>query len=339
GLRWLPADRVSDGAWMAFVLAAGLGLGHALPGGHDDTTRGRISSAARPAASVAVVLALVLVSLPAGTLTLWPHAGAWPVYGPTVRGLRLDDLWRTLRTVPDGRVLFVRSGLPLVYGTEWWRAHTHVTALTPIESGRPIVNGTFTHPSPVAAVVYRGDAGHGAITRLVERLDGEMLFGRPLDHLDAATFNRYADALGVAAVVALDDDRPRLSALEDNPVFARAPVSPPFVLYRKSAGIRLPQRIAPGRWRIDLEGTPGGWAPAGIAFYPLWRAEAQGRALPVRRGDLAQLEVRLPGGRASVDLVYEPGLAERGGTLVSVLGAAATLALARRGRHRRSPPA
>src|SRR5207237_721319 len=87
------------------------------------------------------------------------------------------------RRLTPGRVLFVRSSVPLVYGTEWWRPHTHVTALTPIAGARPIVNGTFTHPSAVAALVYRGSAGRGAITTLVERLDGESLFGRRLDAL------------------------------------------------------------------------------------------------------------------------------------------------------------
>src|SRR4030095_9553511 len=79
-------------------------------------------------------------------------------------------LWTTLRTAPAGRVLFVRSGVPLVYGRDWWRQHTHITALTPLRAGRAIVNGTFTHPSPVAALVYRGATQGGAITELVERL-------------------------------------------------------------------------------------------------------------------------------------------------------------------------
>jgi hypothetical protein len=89
----------------------------------------------------------------------------------------------------------VRSGVPLVYGRDWWRPHTHITALTPLRAGRAIVNGTFTHPSPVAALVYRGATQGGAITELVERLDGRSLFGQPLDSLDATTFNAYVRRL------------------------------------------------------------------------------------------------------------------------------------------------
>ena len=124
-----------------------------------------------------------------GTLAVWAKPGAWPSYPPTERGLRLPALWAALRTAPAGRVLFVRSGVPLVYGRDWWRPHTHITALTPLRAGRAIVNGTFTHPSPVAALVYRGATQGGAITELVERLDGRSLFGQPLDSLDATTFN------------------------------------------------------------------------------------------------------------------------------------------------------
>src|SRR5205823_462021 len=133
---------------------------------------------------LAGVVLFALVSIRGETLTLWPRASQWPTYEATARGLRLPELWRTLETAPPGRVLFVRSGVPLVYGGDWWRPHTHVTALTPVGSGRDIVHGTFTHPSPIAALVYRGDAGRGAITQLAEQLDGRTLFGERLEALD-----------------------------------------------------------------------------------------------------------------------------------------------------------
>jgi hypothetical protein len=64
-----------------------------------------------------------------------------------------------------------------------------VTALAPVFSGRAIVNGTFTHPSPIAALAYRGDAGPEPITRLVEQLDGVSLFVSALDALDKENIN------------------------------------------------------------------------------------------------------------------------------------------------------
>ena len=312
GLHWLPADRVVDSAWLAFVLAGGATAGRLI------NTAGADRPRARVALSLAAVVVALLLALPGRTLTLWPRASEWPRSEAIERGMRLDALWSTLRTAPAGRVLFVRSGVPLVYGSQWWRPHSHVTAMTPLAAGRAIVNGTFTHPSPVAALLYRGDAGRGAIRELVEQLDGRRLFGRALDELDAGVFNAYADRLGVSTVVALDEDVPHLRALRDNPLFPRATPSPPFVVYTRRSPVALPREVAPGRFQLTAEAAPDTWLPTRMAYYPLWHATSAGGTMPTRRGDLGDLEVRAPGPAAVIDLVYKTGLAEAAGTVVSV---------------------
>jgi hypothetical protein len=319
GLRWLPADRVLDGFWLALVLAGGLGVGRLLQrlAGH-----GVAPAAAGALAAVAAAAALSLAGH--DTLSLWPRSAAWPSLSSLDRGLRLPALWRALGAAPAGRVLFARSGVPLVFGADWWRPHTHVTALTPVASGRAIVNGTFTHPSPVAALVYRGDAGRGPITELVERLDGRALFGRPLAALDAATFNAHARRLGVSVVVALDEDLPRLPALADNPAFASLHREPPFVVWMGPPAA-LPQPVAPGRWRTSVESAAGGWQPAGVAFYPLWHAATAGAPLETRRGRSGDLEVRVPAGTTTVELSYRAGSAEWAGVALSAIGIVAWL--------------
>jgi hypothetical protein len=309
GLRWLPADRVMDGFWLAVVLAATLGWSGL-----------RLRLRAPPVILGAAGVALVVAgSVGTDTLTLWPRPGTWPTHAATARGLRLPALWSTLREAPPGRVLFVRSSVPLVYGAEWWRPHTHATALAPRESGRPIVNGTFTHPSPVAAFVYRGSALPAAITRLVERLDGEVLFGTSLDALEAATLNAHARRLRVSVIVALEDDLPRLAALVDNPVFARRRAEPPFVVWLGPPAA-LPERLPDGRRRATLEPSADGWASAGLAYYPLWRATAAGRALPTRRGPAGDLEVHAPDGHHVIELDYRPGAPELTGLALSAAG-------------------
>ncbi|MBI4593047.1 MAG: hypothetical protein HY728_02435, partial [Candidatus Rokubacteria bacterium] len=133
GIRWLPADRISDGAWLAVILAGGLAGGRLIT---------RAATARRwPIAGLtaAALAATALLGVPGKTLSLWPRAAEWPSYAGTARGLRLDDFWTALRRGPEGRVLFLRSGIPLAYGTEWWRPHSHVTALTPMRAGRDIV--------------------------------------------------------------------------------------------------------------------------------------------------------------------------------------------------------
>jgi len=234
-------------------------------------------------------------------------------------------------------VLFVRSAVPLVYGApgprEWYRPHTHVTALAPVFSGRAIVNGTFTHPSPIAALTYRGDAGPGPITRLVEQLDGVSLFGRALDSLDAGTFDRYAEPLGISAVVALDEDATHLSFLENNRAFARREGPPPFVLYVRREPAALPRAVATARWTITLTGDRDSWVTTRTAYYPLWRARVDEAPLETRRGASGDLEVKLIAtGPSVVTLDYGARAPEIAGLVVTAAGIIALAALAWRGR-------
>ena len=134
GVRFLPADRVADGAFLLLLVASGLGAGVVV-----DAIGRRLPASA---VAAAVIAGLVVFSLPGQRLALWPRAVDWPSYAAMTRGLRLDDLWHALRDAPPGRVLFIRSGVPLVHGTEWYRPHTHVTALTPWVTGRDIIGGS-----------------------------------------------------------------------------------------------------------------------------------------------------------------------------------------------------
>jgi len=341
GVRWLPANRIADGAWIAFILAAGLGWSGAR--GTNGHTARRADAEPRSRfrrrevlVGLAGVLLVVLLSLRPGTFTLWPRAADWPSLRSVERGLRLGDLWTALREAPPGRVLFVRSAVPLVYGapqgTEWYRPHTHVTALAPVFAGRAIVHGTFTHPSPIAALIYRGDAGPGPITRLAEQLDGRSLFGRPLESLDPETFNGYAERLGISVVVALDEDASRLRALDDNRVFAKRASPAPFLIYVRREAVVLPRAVAAGRWTITLPADRDGWVSTRTAYYPLWRARVQGEPIATRRGDLGDLEVRLSGSGSprAVDLAYGPSTPEIAGIVVSVVGGVVWLVLSGR---------
>ncbi|MBI1736782.1 MAG: hypothetical protein HYR51_16570 [Candidatus Rokubacteria bacterium] len=332
GLAWLPADRLVDSVALAIVLSAGLTVGRAV----NAFARSDLAPRAAAAALAAIAVAIVL-SLAADALTLWPKRGAWPSLAATERGLRLPELWARLEEVPPGRVLFTRSGVPLVYGTEWWRPHTHVTALAPRFTTRAIVHGTFTHPSPIAALVYRGDAGRAPIRALAETRDGHALFGRELATLDAPTFDRYAERLGISAVVALDDDAAALRFVEDNPRFRRSPAPTPFRLYTRAA-VALPAPAGDGRWELATHGQPAGWTAAHLAYYPLWSAWDGETRLETRRGAHGDLEVRVRRAGAPVTLRYAPGLAEIAGVVVSAVAAAAwavalVATLKRRGRQ------
>ena len=328
GIRWLPADRVVDGAWIALVVGGGVGLARlarrldALPFSE------RLALSLRgPALGLGATVVFALLSLGGTTLMLRPGAAVWPSLSSIDRGLRLPDFWSLLGRLPEGRLLFVRSGVPLVYGGNWWRPHSHVTALTPVGSGRDIVHGTFTHPSPIAALVYRGDAGRGPITQLAEQLDGRTLFGEKLEALDPARFSTQADRLGVVAVVALEDDETQLGWLAESTAFRRRLSLAPFVVFARESAVALPT-ARDGAWRMTLAGEAGAWTSARVAYYPLWRVEADGAPVPTRRGADGLLEVRLTRVLQTLTLRYAPGVPEIAGVALSAIAAGAWVVFA-----------
>jgi hypothetical protein len=326
GVRWVPADRVDDAARLAAVAAAGLAIARLLL----HPVAARVPAAGLAGLALAIVAALA--ALDRSPLVVWPRTPV-PTLASVQRGLRLDDLWQALRARP-GRALFTRSGVPLVYGSDWWRPHSHATALTPVHARRPIVHGTFTHPSPVAALLYRGTAAPGAIDALAERLDGRSLFGRALETLDPGAFDRLTDRLGVATVVVLDEDLPRFTILEDRPEFVRRPPIGPFTLYERRQPPRVPVPVGPGHWRLDVPGGEGNrWVPARLTYYPLWRAERAGSPLPTRRGEAWDLEIEVKGA-GPVDLFYAPGAWEKAGVALSAAGLLAWVAIAIAWRRR-----
>ena len=333
GMHWLPADRVADTAVLCLILGAAAGLAEAA------RVTPRLPAWSLGLGAVAVLLALA----PGGDepgLSLWPSARQWPPYEEVVRGTRLADLWQALREAPPGRVLFVRSSVPLEYGREWWRPHSHITALTPSRAGRAIVNGTFTHPSPVAGFVYRGSPT-APITTLVERRDGVTLFGRPLEGIRPAWFDGVAAALRISAVVALDEDAGRLGFVADHPDFGPPRRIGPFLLFTAKPSRAVPAPPAADGAEIAVPPLPPGgamprpaWLETGVAYSPLWRAWTGGGALATRQGGLGLLEVARPAdGTPMVRVRYGPGPAEWIGLAVSALAAVTLAGGARRGRY------
>lgn len=310
GVAWLPSDRLVDGLHLGLVLGGAIGFA-ALAAGR-----------ARPA--VAAVLALaVCVPLAWGPdepgLTLWPRAREWPREREVTRGLRMDALWEAMRQAPPGRVLFLRSGVPLDWRPEWWRAHTHLTALTPLRTGRAIVGGTFTHPSPVAGLVYTGSAAPRPLTMLAEQRDGQTLFGRPLEALSPETFNQLARSLGVGLVVALEEDVGKARFLTENQSVSALSRMGSFRLFALADPDAEPVPVGFQRWRVPLPGSAPGWASLPVAYSPLWLARGDGARLPVRRDERGLLAVALVAGVAAVEIEHRAGGAEWAGGALSVV--------------------
>lgn len=339
-LLWLPADRLVDACLLALILGAAAAMAGLVRAG---IARYRWNPP-WAAAGIAVVLGLAtgvsLAGAPPGSrepsLSLWPRPRDWPTSHEIIRGNRMEALWDLLGRAPRGRVLFLRSSVPLEFGGDWWRAHSHLTSLTPVVAGREVVGGTFTHPSPVAGFFYRGlTDGPASLTApvrvLAERLDGVSAFGRELARLRPEEFSGLAARLRVTAVVALEEDMPSLRFLTSDPDWSVPARVGPFLVFSSAAPRPLPEKVGPDRYVAFLPSPEGGWASTGIAWSPLWQARTPTGSVATRQGELGLLEVELPkGAGAELTLHHRPGVAEWTGALVSLVAVAVLLLGGRR---------
>lgn len=318
GAAWLPSDRLVDGLYLGLVLGGAAGFAALVAG------------RARPAVAAVFALAACL-PLAWGPdepgLTLRPRAREWPREEEVTRGLRMDALWDAIRQGPPGRVLFLRSAVPLDWRPEWWRPHTHLTALTPLRAGRAIVGGTFTHPSPVAGLVYTGSAAPRPLTMLAEQRDGRGLFGRSLEGLSPETFEQLARSLGIGLIVALEQDVGKIEFLTNNPQVKSLPRIGSFRLFALADPVPEPVPIGAQRWRISVTAVSSGWASLPVAYSPLWLASGDGTPLVVRRDERGLLEVAVKAPVSAVELEHRAGTAEWAGGALSLGAAIVLLAL------------
>jgi hypothetical protein len=197
-----------------------------------------------------------------------------------------------------------------------------------------MLGGTFTHPSPVAGLVYAGSVANRPLTVLAEQRDGRTLFGRPLEQLDPNTFNRLARAFAISTVIALAEDAGRSPFLEDNRAFENRSRIGSFNVFVAREPRPEPTATGPQRWRVEVPPARApGWLPVPIAYSPLWVARTGQARLGVRPDDLGLLEVELPPGTASVELEHRPGVAEWAGVGLSLLSLAVLAVAAIRRRR------
>lgn len=330
GTGAIEPQRLLDGVVQAAVWAAGLGAGVIV----DRILRARADPRSRPLVAIlAIALAAVVPDrgLPPATVAVWPAAGAWPTLEEVTTQHRLDRLWSALRGGTD-RVLFVTSSLRLDRNPAWYAPHTHVVSLTPLRAGREIVNGTFTHPSPIAARFYTGQATPPArLTTLVERLDGQRLLGEPWERLSIPAFDRFARRLRIGTVAVPADQASRARFL--GPEYAPAGEAGGFALFeRRDRPWPRVERITSRRYRVLVSPTGGVWIPTGIAAYPLWRVKSATGSLETRVDDWGLLEFRVPVDLFEAELVYTEGWLEWTALALSAAAALAWLAWAVRGR-------
>ena len=335
GWSQVEPQRLLDGIVHAAIWAAGLGVGVIV----DRVMPARADPRARPVVAL-VAIALVAI-VPDGrarppTVAIWPVASEWPTLEEIWRSHHLDRLWAALRGGQD-RALFLASSLRLDRDPAWYAPHSHVTSLAPLAARREIVHGTYTHPSPIAARFYTGQAALPArLETLAERLDGKTLLGEPWERLSPATFDRFARRLRIGTVVVPSSDVPRVRFL--GPAYAPTVEAAGFTLFerRERAWPRM-ERITWRRYRVLVSPTGGVWIPTGIPAYPLWQVKSAAGRLETRVDDWGLLEFRVPVDLFEAELVYVEGWLEWTALVLSLAGTTAWLAWAIRAGGPRAP--
>ncbi len=332
GILTLDPDRLRDGVVYAGLWTAGLGWAWGI--------RRILGSRAWGAGLAAsFLLAIIPQNHRNPDLTLWPARQPWPTVRQVEIGSQLPALREALRAAPPGRIFFSTSGIRLEDGQAWYLPHSHLLAMIPIQVNREIINGTFTHPSPIAGLVYTGNARPRGVVRLVEELDGRQLFGEPFVKLEPARLNHLLDVLKISTVVVPSKDSTLISGLEASRLF-NAPVAVgPFRLFPRRAPTEMPTRRDDRTLRLLLPSSSGQWVETGLFAYPLWSAVGPQGPLALREGPERLLEVFAPPGReVTATLRYREGAVEWAGLALTILSLGVWGAGFPRRRPRRPPP-
>ena len=258
-----------------------------------------------------------------------PKPNAEPRFlSQATRDYRLDDLWEILRATP-GRVLFTSSLTNLnARGGEPFP--TTLTALTPLFTNRPLMGGTYSHWSPIAALMWTGDLYPHALEGLVQDQDDRSLFGIPLETSTDEQLVTYCERFNVTAIVASVNDYQARSWLDASARFQSYANNGFFFVYRVNdyEGTWLTARNAKVELlgnaddRIDLRVRDAQQdASVQLKFYayPLWQAYLEnGQSLTLESDDLGMMQIALPRGEDyRVMLRYEQGLVELAGNWIS----------------------
>ncbi len=313
GILTLDPERLRDGVVYGMLWTAGLGWAWGI-------LRILGSRAWGAAVAASIFLAITPQNDLNPDLTLWPARQPWPTVREVETTHRIPALRAVLRDAPPGRILFSTSAVRLEEGDAWYLPHSHLFAMIPIQINRQIVNGTFTHPSPIAGLFYTGSARPPGIFRLVEERDGRQLFGQPSSELDPARLTHLLTSLKVSAVVVPRRDTALIARLEGTSLFEPPMTTGSFRVFRVRASTEMPTWQGHRTLQLTVPASSGEWVGTGLFAYPLWTARGPDGALLTRENPERLLEVFVPPGKGiAITLHYQEGAVEWVGGALTLL--------------------
>lgn len=222
----------------------------------------------------------------------------------------LGPVWETMAATP-GRILFT-SHYGLLFDVP-----TTLKAATPVLTGRQIIGGTFTTRNPVASYLWSGQAQPEVLRGKVEAHDDKSLAGVPWEQMtDEFLFNLVRHYNVTLIVTTVTDERAR-AFLDASARFRPAWSNGLFTFYSPldyepawveadragAAASRFDRKAID----IDIDGAaPGATLLVKVAHYDLWRAEANGRPLPIEMDEYGLMKIPLPPGSYILHLRCAP---------------------------------
>lgn len=170
-------------------------------------------------AMLIVVLVSAVLLIPfAQTSAHFARPGGEPRFlSQAIRDYRLDELWQVLRATP-GRVWFTAFYTRLnARGTESFP--TTLASLTPLFAQRQMMGGTFSHWSPIGALMWSGELYPSALRGLPEDRDDRALFGVPIEKISDQQVYDYCRRFNIITIVASINDFRTRTFLDASPYF------------------------------------------------------------------------------------------------------------------------
>jgi len=246
--------------------------------------------------------------------------------------LHLDELWGYLHTEDTGRVMFTSSrigipGLPDIF-------HTHVLALTPWYTGRPILGAVNEPFYATAAYYYFGHKPPVVIRQEADALQNKSLFGIDWEQMSPVMFWNYCRRYNATTIVVNSSEDKVLDWFNKSSWFQLINQIGPFSIFRTvrytsewTASSNSQIHVKVQQWdnlrirlQIDKIKNQKNWLFVKMGYYPRWRAYVNGKPTIIESDELGMMRVLLPeGDHYPLDIRYELTAPHVIGILVSVL--------------------
>lgn len=310
GIGLFDPWRVSDAFHFSLLLAFGITLEYLGV----KTVKG----VKQRIASVVLILCLVFimfkpyVNLPQDSAFASKSPAHYKVFNEIYK---IDNLWRSLKNAPKGRVLFTSSAIyyhSVFFYSPWRLWHTHFFGLTPIFTNREIIGGTAGMLSPVACYLYYGGK-QNKLTNWVESFDDHTLFGMDYEKdIDEKRLFNICKKLNITTIV-IGEYEPRalsffLQAKEH--FYQRERVGIFYVFgvkdYQGTYLDFVPQQVnamiiqyIPNK-KIEinvLNSCHGAGMTLKISYFPWWEAYCNGKKLKIESDEIGLMRFMLPEGK------------------------------------------